>query len=323
MSQPLVAIVTPVYNGEQFLVETMDAVQAQTWPNLIHVVIDNASTDKTAEILARYMDRRVRVIVHRNDETIPLRSNFEKAVQAAPRDAEYIRVLCADDLFYPESTEEMVQLAETDPEIGVIGCGHDCADEKSNLGWPDVASVFSGREAIERFFLGRGTIMPVQMMFRKSYAEQLQPFYPPDLAGGFDMDAMLRLLTRAKFAFVPKCLGFTRVHAHSATSTSFGPTSRTRSWTSDAQHFMNTYGPFAFGPRYEMESKRFRRHYVRRLLRWWIRDGKQRDLTLHFDAMKRAGHPISPFIILDAVIDWFVCRISGRKMWDGYPGWQD
>jgi len=323
MTQPLVAIVTPVYNGEEFLAETMDSVQAQTWPNLVHIVIDNASTDKTAEILARYANGRVPLIVHRNAQTIPARSNFEKAVQAAPRDAEYIRVLCADDLIYPESTEEMVLLAETDPAIGVIGCGHDCAGGKWNLGWPDQHSVFSGPEAIERFLEGRGMIMPVQMMFRKRVADQFQPFYSPDLPGGFDLDAMLRLLTRSKFAFVPKCLGFTRIHANSNTSLNFGPTSRTRSWTRDAQYFMRTYGPIGLGTRYETESKRFRRYYVRRILRWWMHDGKQRNLSIHFEALKQAGHPIGPFIVLDAAIDWFICRFSTRKTWDGYPGWED
>lgn len=321
MSQPLVAIVTPVYNGEEFLAETMDSVQAQTWPNLVHIVVDNASTDGTSQILDRYKNARVPVVVHRNMQTIPLRQNFETAVQAAPETAEYIRVLCGDDLFHPESTEEMVRLAETDPEIGVIGCGHDCAGEESNLAWPQVPSVFSGREAIERFLLGRGIIMPVQMMFRKKLSDQFRPFYPTDLPGGFDTDAMLRLLTRSKFAFVSKCLGFTRVHAGSNTNLNYGPA--TRSWTRDAQYFVETYGPFAFGPLHATESKRFRRYYVRRIVRWWMLDGMKRNLSIHLDALKRAGHPMSASIIADAAIDWLVCRVSARKTWDGYPGWED
>ncbi len=50
-SQPPVAVVTPVLNGEEFLAETMDSVQAQTYPNLVHIVLDNASTDATAQIV--------------------------------------------------------------------------------------------------------------------------------------------------------------------------------------------------------------------------------------------------------------------------------
>src|ERR1700731_169502 len=48
---PLVAITTPVYNGERYLGETMACVQAQTYPNLVHLVVDNASTDRSAEII--------------------------------------------------------------------------------------------------------------------------------------------------------------------------------------------------------------------------------------------------------------------------------
>jgi hypothetical protein len=54
-----------------------------------------------------------------------------------------------------------------------------------------------------------------------------------------------------------------------------------------------------------------------------MHDGKQRNLSIHFEALKQAGHPIGPFIVLDAAIDWFICRFSTRKTWDGYPGWED
>ncbi|OZB13178.1 MAG: hypothetical protein B7X53_16650 [Hyphomonas sp. 34-62-18] len=121
MNKPLVAIVTPVYNGAEYLDEAMSSVQAQTYPNLVHVVIDNASTDATPEIIARYRAKRVPVIVYRNNATVSVRANFEMAVQSAPQNAAYIRILCADDIFYPTSTEEMVALGEAHPNAGVVG----------------------------------------------------------------------------------------------------------------------------------------------------------------------------------------------------------
>ena len=63
---PLVAIVTPVYNGEQYLAEAMESVQAQTYPNLVHVILDNASTDRTAEIIESFRGRKVPLLVGRN-----------------------------------------------------------------------------------------------------------------------------------------------------------------------------------------------------------------------------------------------------------------
>ena len=59
---PLVAILTPVYNWASFLAETMACVQAQTYPNLVHIVLDNASTDATPEIINRYSGGRVPIL---------------------------------------------------------------------------------------------------------------------------------------------------------------------------------------------------------------------------------------------------------------------
>lgn len=320
MTQPLVAIVTPVYNGAQFLDETMASVQAQTWKNLVHVVIDNASTDSTPEILERYRNQRVPVIVRRNQTTVPVRSNFELAVQSAPDNANYIRLLCADDTFYPSSTEEMVRLAEAHPEVGVVGSLHWCDGGVGDFKWPATQSVFPGREAIRRFLLNQGTIMPVQMMFRKSLSDQFKPFFPDNLKGAFDLDAMLRLLLHSDFGFVHKELGFTRVHENSNSNVNFGTS--TRAWTRDALVFLRAYGPQSMGSNFSAEYLRFRRYYVRRIVAWYLRDRKSPNLNIHYDALLEAGTPIGPSLIADALIDWVLCKFSVRKSWDGYPGWQ-
>lgn len=320
MTQPLVAIVTPVYNGAEFLDETMASVQAQTWENLVHVVIDNASTDETPAIIERYRNGRVPVIVYRNGTTLPVRENFEMAVQSAPAEAAYVRVLCGDDTFYPESTTEMVALAEAHPEIGVVGCLHWCDGGVGDFRWPAGRSVFHGQEAIRRCLLGQGTIMPVQMMFRKSVADRFKPFFPGKLKGSFDMDAILRLLTQSDFGFVHKELGFTRVHVNSNSNVNFGTS--TRAWTRDALVFLTAYGPAALGEDYRREYLRFRRYYVRRIIAWHFQDGKARNLSIHHEALEDAGERLGPGLIADAFLDWVLCKASLRRSWDGYPGWQ-
>ena len=77
---PLIAIVAPVYNGAIYLAETMENVQLLDYPNLVHVVLDNASTDATPEIIQRYIDRRVPILSARNDVTLPMEANWSKAV---------------------------------------------------------------------------------------------------------------------------------------------------------------------------------------------------------------------------------------------------
>ena len=57
----------------------MDSVQNQTWPNLVHVVLDNNSTDGTARIIENYRDAAIPVLAFRNDTTVPIKENWNAA----------------------------------------------------------------------------------------------------------------------------------------------------------------------------------------------------------------------------------------------------
>jgi len=81
---PLVAVVTPTYNGANYRREVMDCVQAQSYPNLVHVVLDNCSADATAEIIADFKGARVPVVSARNPELLPLNANWNAALQLVP-----------------------------------------------------------------------------------------------------------------------------------------------------------------------------------------------------------------------------------------------
>ncbi|MBV9627569.1 MAG: glycosyltransferase, partial [Xanthobacteraceae bacterium] len=54
--QPRLTIVTPSKNGARYLVEAIESVRRQRYPNLEHIVVDACSTDGTLELLARYPD---------------------------------------------------------------------------------------------------------------------------------------------------------------------------------------------------------------------------------------------------------------------------
>ena len=84
---PLVAVVTPVYNGAKYLAETMACVQAQTYPHLVHVILDNASTDATPEIIRSFENQRVPLIMARNDTTVPFAENWERSPSDEPATA--------------------------------------------------------------------------------------------------------------------------------------------------------------------------------------------------------------------------------------------
>ncbi len=310
MSVPLVAVITPTYNGAKYLAETMESVQQQTWPNLVHVVLDNNSRDETPEIVRRCSNGRVPVVYFRNDTVLSQRDNWNKAFSLAPAEAVYVRLLCDDDTIYPQSIEKMVQLAETDPGIGVVGSRDD--GHLRDFRWPESRQIFDGPQALAKALLGEGVIMPIQMMWRKEVVDQRQPLFDDYIEGGaFDMDTVFDLLTRSKFGFIHETLGFTRAHPNSVSNMVYGE--KTHSNTRDHFDLFLKYGPSALGPDYNEQLSRFRRIYVRQILVWWRKDRRAVQLESHFRALERAGWPFGVSLVADAITDWFLRKIHIRS----------
>ena len=89
-----ISIVTPVFNGEDYIQETIESVIAQKYENIEYIVVDGGSTDKTREIIERYRDK-ISKIIYQNDNTMyeALETGFKKAT------GEYFYWINSDDYF--------------------------------------------------------------------------------------------------------------------------------------------------------------------------------------------------------------------------------
>jgi glycosyltransferase involved in cell wall biosynthesis len=312
---PLVAILTPVYNGATFLAETMNAVQGQSYSNLVHVVLDNASTDATADILAQYENARVPVRVARNERTLPIGQNWNAIVSLTPKDAKYFRVLCADDLIAPGFVERTVSLAERHPEAIVVGCDlrHRQAEPTETF-WDADREVFPGREAVRRVFTGDGLIIAHQVLFRREALDLRRPFFD-DALNAFDTDACLDLLRFGDWGFVHEVLATTRDHPGTRSRTFVAETHIN---VSDHLHLLERYASFAFGAAQGQEVLRqYRRAYLRKVLRWRV--SAPRDLyDRHVAIIKRHDGRALFWQFLDAIADWPLTRIGLRPLCPGH-----
>jgi glycosyltransferase involved in cell wall biosynthesis len=307
---PLVAIVTPVYNGETFLAEAMSAVQRQSYPNLRHIVLDNASTDATPEILAQYRNARVPVEVTRNEQTLPVARNWNRAVGLTPKSAKYFRMLCADDLMAPECVERTVELAERHPETIAVGCGlrHRQADP-TDARWDPNREVFPGHEAIRCVFSGAGLIIAHQALFRRSALSLRKPFFDEALAA-IDTDACLDLLRVGDWGFVHEVLATTRDHPRTRSRTFVATTH-----TNDRDHLvmLERYAPYAFGAEAGWRVVRqYRRAYTRKILRWRLTTPRSL-YEPHLAVIRRRDRRPLFWQFLEAVADWPLTRLGLRR----------
>ena len=115
--KPLVSVIVPTYNYGRFIGETLECLRAQTYANWECVIVDDGSTDDTAEQVARLMERDARFKFVRQ----------ENARQAAAKNnglrnsaGEYIQFLDADDLIESQKFEQQVEFLETHPEVDIV-----------------------------------------------------------------------------------------------------------------------------------------------------------------------------------------------------------
>ena len=111
----LVSIGVPVYNGQQFLSETLNSLLAQTYAHLELIICDNCSTDGTEEIGRAYAEKDPRVRYYRNATNIGVDRNFNLAFSLSR--GEYFKWACADEVCSPELVESCAQILDTRPEV--------------------------------------------------------------------------------------------------------------------------------------------------------------------------------------------------------------
>lgn len=115
---PRVSFAIPVRNGERFLGRALDSLLAQDFDDFEIVVCDNASTDKTPEVMRRYAerDRRVRCVL--NEEDIGQIENFNRVCELSR--GEFFRWMGADDWLEPAYARKCVAVLDTRPDaVGV------------------------------------------------------------------------------------------------------------------------------------------------------------------------------------------------------------
>ncbi len=218
-TKPLVAVSTPVYNGEAYLERCIASVQAQTYPNLIHVIVDNASTDGTPAIIERFKNRRVPILTKRNPETIPVARNWSAAAAFVPKEAKYFQNLCADDEISPDYVTKMTAVAMSDPQITLVGCMLRVDDRFFPSSLPTDKNVFDGPSIVRSFLNKKSNDIPHMFGFFRRDDEDFENDFFRDGMWSFDGDACLRALTRGKFGFVHEPLFIGHDHKGSLTNT--------------------------------------------------------------------------------------------------------
>lgn len=200
--RPLVSILVNTYNEERYIGAALDSALAQTYRNIEIIVLDDQSTDQTAEIVKGYKDPRVRYI--RSERRLGL-TDGRNAMLAAAK-GEYLTYLDADDIYLPTKVEEEANFLDAHKEYAVVYCNlgyfYDGAPEKI---YHHVYHWYSGDEVFPRL-LEKMFITNTAIMFRREIYDKLGG-YRKDLGLVEDWEYFLRLTYAGyKIAYLDKDL---------------------------------------------------------------------------------------------------------------------
>jgi glycosyltransferase involved in cell wall biosynthesis len=220
-TQPLVSIVTPVYNGAEFLGECIESVRAQTYQNWNYTIVDNCSTDGTVQLARRYASQDSRIRVQENQEFLRAIPNHNRAFRQISAGSKYCKMVFGDDWIFPECLEKMVALAEEHPSVGLVSA---YALEGPRVAWtglPYPSHVVAGRQICRQHFLEHLYVFgsATTVLYRADLVRGRDPFFNEANIHA-DTEACFDLLKSSDFGFVHQVLTCTRLREESLTAMS-------------------------------------------------------------------------------------------------------
>jgi glycosyltransferase involved in cell wall biosynthesis len=212
-SNPLVSVVTPFYNSEEFLAECIESVLRQTYANWEYVLVDNRSTDGSSEIAKKYAARfpdKIRLI--HTDSFLSQVQNYNFALSCISPDSKYCKMVQADDWIFPECLSSMVQPAEAHPSVGIVSAYELEGDHASLGGLPYPSPEVSGREVCRLYFLKYTLLFgtPTSLLMRSELVRSRNPFYDERHAPFEDFHVCFDALRTWNFGFIHQVLTYSR-----------------------------------------------------------------------------------------------------------------
>ncbi len=210
--QPLVSIVTPMFNAEAYVSQTIESVLSQTYSNWEMIIVDNYSTDKSKEIVHEYCkkDNRIKLV----------KLDYNSGGPARPRNVgiknskgDFIAYLDADDLWQKDKLEKQLNFFQNNPDVYLCYSTYQLINENSTkLDVMLEKRKKSNGCTFESLFLSFNFIPSASVMIKIYDKEVIFFDENPKLVAAEDFDLWLRIAKSKKIGFIDEPLLLYRIH---------------------------------------------------------------------------------------------------------------
>jgi FkbM family methyltransferase len=213
---PMVSVLMAVHNGRDYLTQALESLYQQTWQNFELIIVDDASTDDTPEILNRLKDART--LIHRNPANLGLTRSLNIGLRLCR--GQFVARMDADDLSLPQRFARQVEFLQSHPDIAMVGSPYYRIDAQGNIAARiDVpADDTAIRQMMrQKCAFGHGTVMVRRQVLLDCGG------YNEDFTYAQDFDLWLRMSERYKLANLseplyawrssPQCISNTKAAA--------------------------------------------------------------------------------------------------------------
>ncbi|HMM19582.1 MAG TPA: glycosyltransferase [Selenomonadales bacterium] len=196
-NRPKVTVLMSVYNGEAFLREAVESILNQTFQDFEFLIINDASTDASRDIILSYNDSRIRLI--ENEINLGLTKSLIKGIDLAKGD--YIARMDCDDISLPIRLEKQIAFMEDNVNIGVCGT------------WAEVFGLSeetwkypTDHDEIKITLLFHNVIIHSSVIWRKALLEEHGLSYNSNFSKAQDYELWVRCSKLIKLANIPEAL---------------------------------------------------------------------------------------------------------------------
>lgn len=209
MAEPIISVIMTVYNGEQFLEQSIESILDQTHRDFEIVIVDDGSKDHTAQMLAKEAkkDARIRVILSH-------RLGRAKALNLALQSARgsYIANLDADDLAEPDRLEKQLAFLEQHPDVGLVGTARNLLNGSTKYVSP--RQIYLTNKELRKALIRHMQFFHSSIMLPRHVLESVGG-YNEDLRVAIDYDFCVRIACHYPVANLPQPLATKRIRPSS------------------------------------------------------------------------------------------------------------